>query len=250
MVRGFYTACSGILTKSRTLDTISENMANATTSGYKQEATSAVSFRESLIYNSSNGSGAGSNPVGSITGGAAIGKTSTDYTQSALKQTGNPFDFAISGAGFFTVQEPGGQTGYTRNGEFSLDSQGYIVNGDGARLMGENGAINTGGMLFSVSPDGSVYVGENIIDRIAVYDPADTSTLVRQDSGIFYETGTPGQNAFGGSISQGFLEKSNVDMLNEMMAMIKNQRGIQSCSQVAKMIDETVGQAVRLGERM
>lgn len=244
VVRGFYTAGSGMITSGRKLDIAGENISNSSTSGYKKDEVVTGSFADQLISKIGNGS----NPIGSVSMGQAINSTNVDFEQGAITETGNPFDLAISGEGFFTVQGKDNATYYTRNGHFELDNQGFITNADGARLLGVNGAINTGGQLFTVSSDGGVYIGNTLIDNLSIYNPTDTSTMVKHgSSGMFTDNGMSAQKPFTGSIGQGYVESSNVSMVDEMMGMMSSQRSFQSCSQVVKMIDETIEQAVQIG---
>lgn len=243
MVRGFYTAGSGMITSSRKLDVAGENISNSSTSGYKRDEVTTTSFEQQLVSKISSTA----DQIGNISMGQTIKSTNTDFEQGPITETGNPFNLAISKEGFFTVQGTDNKTYYTRNGGFQLNDQGYVTTADGAKLMGTNGAINTGGEVFTVSSDGNVYVKDRLIDKLAIYNPTDTSTMVKYGNGMFADTGASAQKPFTGSISQGYIESSNVNMMDEMMGMISNQNSFTSCSQVVKMIDETLSQAVQIG---
>jgi flagellar basal-body rod protein FlgG len=184
--------------------------------------------------------------IGEISSGKGISGTDIIFEQGTIEQTNNPFDLAIQGDGFFTVSDNYG-TYYTRNGQFQLDGQGYIVNSNGARLMGANGAINTGGEMFTVSPQGEITTGGRVIDRLNIYNPSDKATMVKHLNGLFAQTGVSAQAPFTGKIMQGSIEKSNVSMIDEMMDIMSIQRSFQSCSKAAKMIDETLEQTVEIG---
>ncbi|MDD4699522.1 MAG: flagellar hook-basal body protein [Oscillospiraceae bacterium] len=243
MVRGFYTAGSGMITSSRKLDIAGENISNSSTSGYKKDEVTLSSFEQQLISKISSTS----DHIGNISLGQTIRSTNTDFEQGAITQTDNPFDLAISGDGFFTVQGTDNKTYYTRNGEFKVDDQGYVTTADGAKLMGNNGAVNSDGQLFTVSSEGGVYVRDRLIDNLTIYNPTDTSSMVKYGNGMFTETGTSAQKAFTGSIGQGCIESSNVSMMDTMMGMMAGQNAFTSCSQAVKMIDETLEQAVNIG---
>jgi flagellar basal-body rod protein FlgG len=218
-------------------------VSNSQTAGYKQDSAVTASFGESLALKLD---GVSQTNIGNIGSGQAIDDIRTDFEQGPLKPTGGAYDLAISGDGFFSVQDTDGTVKYTRNGEFRLNGNGYIVNSDGALLVGSKGAIYTGGGAFSVSSDGKVYAGGVLRDKLRIYNPAKTDTMEKQDNGLFTDTGG-NENAFTGKINQGYLEDSNVYMIDEMMEMINSKNTLQSCSQVLKMIDETIKEAVQLG---
>jgi len=230
MIRGFYIAGSGMVTQSRKLDIIGNNMSNSRTAGYKNDQAVISTFDDRIL---------GGN-LGTVSLGQTIDSVSTNFSQGAIEESGNPFDLAIGGEGFFTLEQSDGSKLYTRNGKFSLDAQGYITDSSGGKLMGENGAINTGGKLFNVSSDGSVSVDGKAVDKLAIYNPVNTGNMAKQASGSFADTAGTAQKTFTGQIKQGATEASNADMIKEMMEMMSSQRSFQACSQVVKMIDSTL----------
>lgn len=248
MIRGFYSAASGMLTNSKKLDVAGTNMANASTSGYKNDRVVSTSFSDQMVYKNDKSAVQNTAGLGIISNGQSIAGVYTSFVQGNLKQTENPSHLAIGGQGFFTIQDNSGQTKYTRSGEYILDDNGYIVNPSGAKLMGENGPINTGGRNFDVTADGRVYVAGNLMDTLKIYNPADVNTMQKSGEGMFIDTGNA-QAQFTGVIKQGFLEQSNADLTRQMMEMMTNQRGFQSCSQILKMIDSTLEKSVTLGRK-
>lgn len=236
MIRGYYAAGSGMLTQSRMLDISGNNISNSRTAGFKSERAVTEAFGDHLVERN----------IGQISMGQTINAVSTDFTQGASEDTGSPFDLAIEGEGFFTMGQPDGSMLYTRNGRFSLDSAGFITDANGGRLMGEKGAINTGGADFTVSSNGDVYVNGKLSDRLAIHNPADKTGMTKTASGLFADAGGAGR-PFTGRIKQGAYEISNADMMGEMMAMMSSQRSFQACSQAVKMIDSTISKAVELG---
>ncbi|MDF2567475.1 MAG: flagellar basal body rod protein [Oscillospiraceae bacterium] len=247
MVRGFYSAGTGLLTNSRKLDIAGDNMANTRTAGYKKNEAVSASFKDNLTVKIDKLSQEQKVQIGSMSGGQRIDSIFTDFEQGSLENTGSPFNLAIGGEGFFSIQEADNVVRYTRNGELGLDQNGFITNLKGGRLMGQNGPINTAGKPFEVSSDGGVYVDGNLVDKLAIYNPADTSTMVKYGEGMFVDTGTGAQKPFAGTIQQGYIEMSNVNMVDQMMGMMTSQRSFQSCSQILKMIDATLEKAVQVG---
>lgn len=248
MVRGFYTAGSGMLTASRILDTTAENLANSKTAGYKQDRVITESFAERLTVKIDSLAAETREELGPVSLGRTIDSIQTLFEPGVFSETKNPFDLAISGNGFFTVQAADGTLLYTRNGEFGLDAEGFVVNASGARLMGENGPINTGGRVFEVSEAGGVYVEGIHLDNLLIYNPVSTDNMVKHAEGFFFDMGDGQQNPFDGAVKQGWLESSNVDLMAQMMEMMKSQRSLQSCSQALKIIDDTLEKAVQLGK--
>ncbi len=245
MIRGFYTAGSGMISQSRKLDVSGANMSNARTSGYKRSEVTTASFNEKLLMRYQGASLPAE--VGSLSPGTMIDSVSSIVEQGGVVETGNPFNLAIEGEGFFTLRQADGTIGYTRNGEFLLDSQGYITDANGNRLMGENGPLNTGGKQFEVSSEGVVLVDGEEIGKLSIYTPVNAGGMAKQESGLFTDASGAGQKAFAGQIVQGSLETSNVDLMEEMMSIMSSQRNFQACSQVAKMIDSTIAKTVEIG---
>lgn len=247
MVRGFYAAGSGMLANSRKLDIAAGNIANSRTSGYKKDKAVSSAFQERLVLRTDGGALSEAQQIGNISQGQTIAGVYTSFEQGSIVQTGNAFDLAIDGEGFFSMLGPDNTVLYTRNGEFFLDGYGYITDSAGWLLLGENGPINTQGRVFDVSPDGVVSVDGTPIDRLAIFCPANYDALAKRDRGMFAATGAAGQRPFTGNVLQGCVEASNANMVDEMMSIIQSQRSFQSCSQVVRIIDATLQKAVELG---
>src|SRR5690554_6574914 len=126
MLRGLYTAGTGMLTQRKRLDVLANNIADANTHGYKKDRVTLESFSEVLVSRINDGSRIPSNPVGSINYGVHLDQTHTNHYQGQLEYTGEPLDFALTGDGFFAVQTPDGIR-YTRNGSFSRDENGFLT---------------------------------------------------------------------------------------------------------------------------
>ncbi|HEX2952736.1 MAG TPA: flagellar hook-basal body complex protein, partial [Bacillota bacterium] len=137
MIRGLYTAASGLAVQWERQEAIANNLANVGTAGYKRDDLIGTTFEEHMIYAVRAGN---ARYIGNATGGSVDFQTVTDFTPGTLQQSDNPLDLALEGQGFFVVQTPQGER-LTRNGEFTLDNAGYLVNHQGYRVLGENGPI-------------------------------------------------------------------------------------------------------------
>lgn len=238
MVRGFYMLGSGMLTQSRVLSGISNNLSNINTDGYKAERVSTTTFGSMMMERIDSTK----TPLGSVTLMRTADGVKTDFTEGTLKETGRTLDFAIKGQGFFAVQGGNG-TEYTRDGSFSVDGQGYLVTGTGERVLGQNGAIHVGTDDFTADSEGNILVNGQTVDQIRVVDFADYNTLQNNGEGMFTSSEQPAQ-VQNPSILWKTLEGSNVDAAQEMTQALTAQRNLQSCSQALQMYDKNLEKAV------
>ena len=204
-------------------DQISNDLANSSTAGYKAERTTQQSFGEMLLTNSVTGA-----QVGNVTTGVAVTGTVTDWKPEAIKDTGEPLDFAVNGDGFFAVQTGGG-TRYTRNGQFSADAQGRLTTLQGDLVLGRNN------QPLTLGADGKV-------------DPRQLNVVLLNDPekvGDSYVSGTPGAVAGQtvGAVRSGALEGSGADPTQSMVDMMASLRAYESGQKVIQSIDETLGKA-------
>jgi flagellar basal-body rod protein FlgG len=220
MDRGLYLAASGMLAEQLRQNQIANDLANASTSGYKAERTTQQSFGDLLLTNSVTGA-----TIGSQSTAVQVTNTVTDWSPQPLKDTGEPLDFAVNGDGFFAVQTPGGVR-YTRNGEFAADANGNLVTAAGHAVLGRNN------QPARIGADGRV--DPRALNVVALTNPEKTgNNLV---------TGTPGGQA-AGSVRSGALEASGADPTESMVDMIESMRAYQAGQKVIQTIDETLGKA-------
>ena len=220
MDRGLYIAASGMLAEQIRQDQIANDLANASTPGYKADRTSQRTFGDLLLANSATGA-----TVGPQSTAVQVDKIVTDFTAKPARETGEPLDFAISGDGFFAVQTTQG-TRYTRNGQFSLDPQGRLVTAAGDAVLDANGNPIT-------AADGKVDPR-----RIGVVNL--TNPRKEGDSLL---TGTAA-GAATGTVRSGALESSGADPARSMVDMIASMRAFEAGQKVIQTIDETLGKAV------
>jgi flagellar basal-body rod protein FlgG len=245
-----YAAATGMEAQQLNLNTIANNLANVNTPGFKR---SKIEFQD-LLYQRPRNSGAdagGGNvvPTGVEVGnGSRVAATSKIFTQGQLTQTGNSFDIAIQGDGFFEVQRPDGTLAYTRDGSFKLSPQGVVVTNDGLPVLGGFQPVPIGTTAISMSENGTVtYDGPNGAQsfRITLSRFANPSGL-RSLGGNLYqesvasgapETGAPSEAGFG-SLKQGYIETSNVNIVEEMVNLIVAQRAYEINSKSIQTSDE------------
>ena len=249
MVRGLYIAGTGMMLQRRHMEIITNNVSNADTTGYKKEYLVSHSFDEVLTrrINDPHIVGmrgvAGTPVVGPLHLGTQVDQLYVNYDEGALEATERSTDLALVGDGFFVMQTAEGER-YTRTGAFYINQQGYLTDGEGNLLLGENGPIYVGGQNFTVDQSGGVRVGDNYVDRIRVVSFEDNGTLRKQGSNLYFSLAAPQAAANPYAIAQGFLEGSNVEIGREMVDMLTVFRTYETNQRMLTMIDETVGKAV------
>ena len=219
MDRGLYIAASGMLAEQIRQEQIANDLANASTPGYKGDRTAQRSFGDLLLANSTNGG-----VVGRQSTAVQVDAIETDFTARPARDTGEPLDFAISGDGFFAVQTAQGVR-YTRNGQFSLDPQGRLVTAQGDAVLDRNGRA-------IVATDGKV--DARTVGVVALTNP--------RKEGDNLVTGTPA-GAATGTVRSGALESSGADAARSMVDMIASMRAFEAGQKVIQAIDDTLGQA-------
>jgi flagellar basal-body rod protein FlgG len=244
MIKGIYTASSGMHASQRRLDIISNNLSNAKTKGYKKEGSIKESFPEMMIQKLEGGS---REDIGQLGTGVQLEKSYTDFSMGGIKRTGNPLDLSIKGDGFFVVQTPSGRK-YTRNGSFSLNQDGQMVTQQGYPVLSENDQpIQTiEGRRINIDGNGQVYLGDLQADRLQIVDFDDRENLIKTGKNLFENKGdqVAVQQADDFQLLQGYLEGSNVNVVQEMSKMIEVNRLYQAQQRVIKNADSTLDKAV------
>jgi flagellar basal-body rod protein FlgF len=217
---GLYIAASGMVAEQTRQDQLTNDLANASTPGYKPDESSQHGFGELLLSNTQSGQ-----PIGSLATTVELGKTVTDMTPVGMRQTGQPLDFGIGGEGFFGVQTAQG-VGYTRDGQFSSSAQGQLVDSNGNKVLGQSGQ--------PIKVDSEGHVAAEALGVFKVPNAA------KQGENLF--TGTASGRATG-TVRQGELEQSGVDAAKIMVEMIGAMRTFQSGQQAIQSIDQTLQEA-------
>ena len=247
MFKGFYNLASGVLTQTRNLNVIGNNMANISTPGFRQDTFTQTTFQDEMIYRIGNTDKSNPTQIGRmnciVTGDGNV----TNYTQGGITPTASSLDFALQGSGFFAVQSGNGVT-YTRNGSFILDNEGYLYLDGVGRVLGTNGPIYLGTDKISCDSLGNITSEETgqYFGRIRVVDFQDYDTQLEKTTGDMFvaPAALAGLDAW---IRQEFVEDSNVDIIQEYTQMMASERALQSAAQVLKMYDQLAAKIVQIG---
>lgn len=247
MDRGFYNAPSAMMIQQRKLDTVSNNLANLRTAGYKPETLTTQTFNNILISRlDEDGIYYDYENIGVNAPLRIVDTVLQSYSQGDIQATDIPTDLALSGEGYFTIVGRDGETYYTRNGAFELNDEGYLALGNLGRVQGINGDIDFGGRTdFTITEEGLILDGEgNEIDTLRVSWCDDLNDLAKQDTGLYAYAGDDTMYEVNCNVVQGALEASAVDLNKEMTNVIEAQRQFQAMSTVFKQLDKINSLAV------
>lgn len=234
MIKGIYYAARSLNNGFKKMSNIANNLANINTNGYKRE----IPFSEVMMSK----------------GNSRLTQF-TDFSAGSLVKTASPLDLAISGSGFFVVQTPKGNE-LTRNGHFQISDDGFLVDGNGNKLMGLKGAINLNDFLFDdenkklkILRNGEIRVGNKAVDNLLIMQ-ADNPLSLQRDSNLDFISLTDDympvdENNF--QVLQGYLEESNVNPIVEMEAMIKTSSDYQSSYKMVNFLDQSLQKANEVG---
>lgn len=253
MPSGLYIAASGMDSSITRQDVIANNLANMNTVGFKQNKAVDVAFPTHLIARIHDqrmrvldGTAELRPNIGFMGGGVIPQEIATDYSQGAQNETKNPFDFALTGSGFFfSVLGPDGKTWLTRDGSFSLDADGRLVTQDGLPVMGHNGEIFIDGTQVTVDEEGNFTVDGKALDQLLIVKIQDEGQLIKVGHSMF-QAAPPNKVDMAPDdiqVQQGFLEQSNVNAIREMVSMIEGARAYDLNARIVSMYDQILGTA-------
>ena len=251
MLRGLYSSVSAMLTLQSRQNIINNNLANINTTGYKEEILVSKSFDEVMLYNNDNyKAGKGNKQVlGNMSFGVRIDDVYTNYSQGSNISTDNNMDFAIEGSGFFQVEDSQNNQYYTRDGDFGVDDNGYLITNSGHYVMGKNSTtgtierINVGSNNIDVTSDNKI-----IIDDIYKYNfnIVDLQNYSKLGNGLY--KGIDVVDATNFNVKQGYLESSNVDPISSVALLMEtvnefeaNQKVVQAMDSILNKIANEVG---------
>lgn len=254
MLKGLYTAYTGMVNEQNRMDVITNNLANANTNGYKKEGATSQAFDDVLAYkikDMSEGPGI-AKQLGVNNLGVKIGEGYTDYSQGPLKGTENEFDVALSGPGFFAVsyrnKEGEISTKYTRDGSFSMNSMGYLVTQDGDFVQNVNGGYIRLDPLQSVRIDieGNIMQGDenDPVAQIRIRDFVDYNYLEKFGENFYQPVEGARFQEAEAKVYQGYLETSNISVVTEMVNMINISRAYETGQKVIQTYDSSLEIAV------
>ena len=260
MLKGLYTAHTGMVNEMKRLDILANNLANADTTAYKKEGTTSRTFADEMSLRIKDSSYMGiPKKLGDITYGVHLGQVYTDYSTGNFKVTDNTTDFAIEGNGFFAVaftdKEGNTSVKYTRDGAFTVIKEGYLVTKDGDYVLNATGAMNGDpgqnnyirldpNAAITVNKLGYVMQNNQIVGTIGMVDVDNYDYLEKYGENLYNLLPGGTRIATDANIEQGTLETSNVNVVNEMVNMITIQRAYEAGQKVITSIDGTLDRAV------
>lgn len=252
MVKGLYTAYTGMINEQNRMDIMTNNLANASTVGYKKEGSTSQSFDDVLTVKIKDQSVGMRNVqrLGVKNPGVKIGENYTDYSQGSFRITGNTYDLALSGEGFFAIEftNKAGETDtkYTRAGQFTLNKDGYLVTEEGDYVLDtQNRRIRLNTLIdSSITDDGTIYQNGQAVAKIQVTDFEDYDYLEKYGETYYQPIQGAKTIAAKAQVKSGYLEMANVQIVSEMVNLISITRAYESNQKVVQTIDDTLDVAV------
>ncbi len=252
MLKGLYTAWTGLVNEQNRMDIMTNNLANASTVGYKKEGSTSQSFDDVLTVKIKDASVGLSNVqrTGIKNPGVKIGENYTDFSQGSFRETGNTYDLALSGDGFFAIEftNKAGETStmYTRAGQFTLNKDGYLVTEEGDYVLDtQNKRIQLNTLTdASISTTGLISQDGKDIAQIQVADFEDYDYLEKYGETYYRPLEGARQTTGTASINSGYLEMSNVQIVSEMVNLISITRAYESNQKIVQTYDESLEIAV------
>lgn len=271
MLRGFYTAASGMLTQQRMTEMLTNNMANANTPGFKADQASIRAFPELLLQRINNQGVPntsthlpGGKHIGSLTTGTYMQEAIPNYIQGDLQETGRKTDIALlernvpinqetgqKAALFYHVQNGNGQDRYTRNGNFTIDGQGFLTTNEGYYVLNQdNERISIQSGEFSLNEEGILFENNEVIGKLNIVVAENPNVLIKEGNGLFRtedEQDLPsaiGNREIVYSLQQGFIERSNVDSAQTMTQMLTAFRSFEANQKVLQAYDKSLEKTV------
>jgi flagellar basal-body rod protein FlgF len=255
MIRGLYIASSAAISENKRIDVITNNLANVNTSGFKKDTMITESFPEILMkrigatdYRDIIAKAPITSKIGFIgkmNNGVRVDEVFTNFEQGSIDTSGNPLDLALQGKGFFSIETPAGER-YTRSGEFTLNSEGYLTTKEGYKVQGQNGPIQIEGKNIIINEDGQVFSDGNEIDTLKLVDFNDYKLLKKQGESLYIDASGDAGNMkeSEGLILQGSVESSNANSVKLMVEMITMHRSYEANQKVIKTFDDLLGKSV------
>ncbi len=246
MIRGLYTAASGLISSMRRMEFVTNNLANAQTAGFKQDRSALSTIDEVMVLQNGMIAPPSNSQLGELGMASIAEEPMIDFTQGALQETGRALDMAIEGPAFFTVQTPEGVR-YTRDGGFTRDADGRLTTPEGHLVLADDGnPITIPGGRLTVDPNGTMRSEGQPIARLALVEFSLEQPLKKVGSNQFAPRidGDQPTPATGSAVHQSFVEASNVDMAGAQTTMMELQRAYQASQRLIQYQDEMLGRAV------
>ncbi|SCX03171.1 flagellar basal-body rod protein FlgG [Lachnospiraceae bacterium YSD2013] len=247
MVKGLYTAYTGMINEQHRMDTLTNNLANSTTVGFKKEGSTSQSFNAVLALKVKDTSEPANIPkrIGYNNPGVKIGENYTDWAQGSFKITDNTYDLALSGNGFFEIEftNKAGETStkYSRDGSFTLTQEGYLVTKDGNYVMGSKGRIKLDPLSdATVDQGGAIWQNNEVVDTLRIVDFQDYNYLKKYGENLMEPVEGAQFKDADYKVFSGYLEMSNVQIVTEMVDLIAITRQYEANQKIIKSIDSTL----------
>ena len=250
-------AYTGMMNEQYRMDIMSNNLANADTTGFKKEGSTSQAYSEVMAVKIKDVSENPNTPkrLGNMSLGVKIGETYTDFSQGSLRDTGNTYDIAIGGDAFFNIEftNKSGETStkYTRDGGFTLTKDGYLVTKDGDYVLGENGRIQlstTAGNTV-IDESGNIYQDDRLVASLKLTEFEDANYLTHYGETMWdAKEGAVAKDAEDAKIYQGYLEMSNASVVKEMVNMITISRQYESNQKMLTTFDDTLEKSMALSK--
>jgi flagellar basal-body rod protein FlgF len=239
MDSGYYAACTALMSRTQALDTIANNMANASTVGFRAQH----NVFSSVLASAGSGNGSALNQA--INNYGTLSATTFDQNQGAISKTGNDLDMAIQGSGYFVIQTPGGPM-YSRNGAFQVSSKSQLVTSTGDPVMGDKGPIAMLPGKVSISPDGTISSNGAVAGKVKLVQFAAGTQLTSIGNNYYSAPDKSETAATDSTVQQGALESSNVNPVASMVELITAQRSADMMQKALSMfnseMDKTASQ--------
>jgi len=257
MIRGLYSGAAGMLSAGLREGVVADNLANSETPGFKAKTAALAAFAPLLVgaaqplaLTLAGGGGSAWTPLGAVDSGAIVDVTAINWAPGQVVASDSPLAAAISGPGFFGVSTPQG-TQFTRAGDFRLDATGTVVTTAGHQVLGVDGrplqvppGLTVAGAAQSIDAAGVVRVGATTLGQLAVFQPP-LNALTPTGAALYaLAPGAAAPTATAGSVQGGFLERSNVDVVGQMAALLQIEQAFASDQQAVKTADQTANVAI------
>ena len=247
MLKGLYTAHTGLVNEQYRMDIMTNNLANSSTVGFKKEGSTSQTFDAVLAYKLKDQSELGNLPkrIGYNNPGVKIGEVYNDFTQGSFRVTENTFDLALGSEGFFTIEfkNKAGKTStkYTRAGDFTLNTDGYLVTKDGDYVLGTQGRIRLDPKVdTTILKDGTIQQNNRNVARLRITDFEDYDYLEKYGETYFQTVDGARTKTTTPQVYSGYLEMSNVQVVSEMVDMINITRAYESNQKIMQTYDSTL----------
>ncbi len=251
MLEGIFISSAALNVQQERLDLLSQDLENINTYGYKKRSLIVENSFKDLVSNNESMWNKNTEDMPEVNYSGLtpyIAQVYTDFSPAVVKETNVPTDFILNSEGFFVIQTPDKEQ-YTRNGFFSIDTDGYLVTMSGNRVLGKDGPLKVGSRDFLLAKDGGVTVDGQSAGKLKVVAFEEPQLLLDEGNGCFSQPsqGAGLKDAENPQISRGFLEQANVDFVDDMVNMIEISRAYETNQRVLRTQDELLGKAIQIG---